>query len=319
MSCRVLLLLVSCLACALAQAQGFPKQPIRIIIGLGAGGVADGMTRTITERMTPALGQPFVLENRPGAGGNIAMEAVVKAPADGHTLLLIGPALVINPALYARLAFDPLKDLAPVSPIALAPFALFTSGTLPVSNVAELVALARAKPGSLNYATVGAGTAGHLAAVLFSSTAGLQVTHVPYRSIQLAIPDLVSGQVHFVFNAYPPLAPMLQGGRLKLMGVSSARRLKQLAEIPTLAETGLPGFEATGWYAVLAPAATPREVLTRLNAEFARALRQAEVAQAVEKMGFDPAPMSLQETERWVSSEADKWARAVKLSGAKVE
>ena len=319
MSCRVLLLLVSCLACALAQAQGFPKQPIRIIIGLGAGGVADGMTRTITERMTPALGQPFVLENRPGAGGNIAMEAVVKAPADGHTLLLIGPALVINPALYARLAFDPLKDLAPVSPIALAPFALFTSGTLPVSNVAELVALARAKPGSLNYATVGAGTAGHLAAVLFSSTAGLQVTHVPYRSIQLAIPDLVSGQMHFVFNAYPPLAPMLQGGRLKLMGVSSARRLKQLAEIPTLAETGLPGFEATGWYAVLAPAATPREVLTRLNAEFARALRQAEVAQAVEKMGFDPAPMSLQETERWVSSEADQWARAVKLSGAKVE
>ncbi len=319
MNCRLLLVLASCLACALAQAQEFPRQPIRIIIALGAGGVADGMTRTITERMTPALGQPFVLENRPGAGGNIAMEAVVKAPADGHTLLLIGPALVINPALYARLAFDPLKDLAPVSPIALAPFALFTSGTLPVSNVAELVALARAKPGSLNYATVGAGTAGHLAAVLFSSTAGLQVTHVPYRSIQLAIPDLVSGQVHFVFNAYPPLAPMLQGGRLKLMGVSSARRLKQLAEIPTLAETGLPGFEATGWYAVLAPAATPREVLTRLNAEFARALRQAEVAEAVEKMGFDPAPMSLQETVRWVSSEADKWARAVKLSGAKVE
>src|SRR5207248_4335876 len=218
---RLMLVLALSAVTALAHAQ-FPQKPIRIIIGLGAGGVADGMTRTITDKVTPSLGQPFVLENRPGAGGNIAMEAVIKSPPDGHVLLLIGPALVINPALYPNLAFDPLKDLVTVSPVAIAPFALFASGMLPVSNVGELISLARSRPGKMNYASVGAGTAGHLAAVLFSAAAGLEMQHVPYRSIQLAIPDLVSGDVQLVFNAYPPLAPMAQSGKLKLLGFSSA-------------------------------------------------------------------------------------------------
>jgi len=271
------LLLVS----ATAQAQ-FPQKPIRIIIGLGAGGVADGMTRTITDKITPVLGQPFVMENRPGAGGNIAMEAVIKSPPDGHVLLLIGPALVINPALYTNLGFDPLKDLTSVTTIAIAPFALFASATLPVSNVGELVAYGKQK--KMNYASVGPGTAGHLAAVLFGAAAGLELTHVPYRSIQMAIPDLVQGDVQFVFNAYPPLAPMAQAGKLKLLGFSSPKRLRAHPEIPTLAETGLPGFEVGGWYAVLAPAATPKEVLTRLNTEFTKALAQPDVSAAIDKM-----------------------------------
>ncbi|HZE59311.1 MAG TPA: tripartite tricarboxylate transporter substrate-binding protein [Burkholderiales bacterium] len=211
------LMLVAALSAAslCAQAQypsQFPQRPIRIIIGLGAGGVADGMVRTITDEVTLALGQPFVLENRPGAGGNIAMEAVIKSPPDGHTLLLIGPALVINPALYTSLSFDPLKDLASVTTIAIAPFALFASATLPVSNVGELVAYGKQK--KMNYASVGVGTAGRLAAVLFGAAAGFELTHVPYRSIQLAVPDLVQGDVQFVFNAYPPLAPMAQAGKL---------------------------------------------------------------------------------------------------------
>ncbi len=295
----------------------FPQKPVRIIIGLGAGGVADGMTRTITDRITPSLGQPFVLENRPGAGGNIAMEAVAKAPADGQVLLLIGPALVINPALYRTLAVDPLKDLAPVTAIAIAPFALFASATLPVTNVGELIAYGRAR--KMNYASVGPGTAGHLAAVMFGAVAGLELSHIPYRSIQLAIPDLVQGDVQFVFNAYPPLAPMAQAGKLKLLGFSSPRRLKAHPEIPTLGESGLPGFEAGGWYMVLAPAATPHAVMARLNAEFTRALGQAEVAAALEKMGFEAAPMSLQESEHFIAREADKWSRSVRLSGAKVD
>ena len=303
-------------AAALAHAQ-YPQKPVRIIIGLGAGGVADGMTRTITDKVTPSLGQPFVLENRPGAGGNIAMEVVAKAPADGHVLLLIGPALVINPALYQNLAFNPLKDLAPVSTVAIAPFALFTSATLPVTNVGELIALARSR--KMNYASVGPGTAGHLAAVLFGAAAGLELTHVPYRSIQLAIPDLVQGEVQFVFNAYPPLAPMAQAGKLKLLGFSSPRRLAGHPEIPTLSETGLPGFEVGGWYMVLAPAATPKEVMTRLNSEFTRALAQPDVAAAIEKMGFEAAPMSMPESERFVAREAEKWSRSVRLSGAKAE
>jgi len=303
-------------AAALAHAQ-YPQKPVRIIIGLGAGGVADGMTRTITDKVTPSFGQPFVLENRPGAGGNIAMEAVIKAPPDGHVLLLIGPALVINPALYQKLSFDPLKDLAPVSTVAIAPFALFASATLPVMNVGELIALARSR--KMNYASVGPGTAGHLAAVLFGAAAGLELTHVPYRSIQLAIPDLVQGDVQFVFNAYPPLAPMAQAGKLKMLGFSSPRRLAGHPEIPTLSETGLPGFEVGGWYMVLAPAATPKEVMARLSSEFTRALAQPDVAAAIEKMGFEAAPMSMAESERFVASEAEKWSRSVRLSGAKVE
>jgi len=295
----------------------FPQKPVRIIIGLGAGGVADGMTRTITDRITPGFGQPFVLENRPGAGGNIAMEAVAKAPADGHVLLLIGPALVINPALYRAMPVDPLKDLAPVTAIAIAPFALFTSATLPVTNVGELIAYGRTH--KMNYASVGPGTAGHLAAVMFGAAAGLELTHVPYRSIQLAIADLVQGDVQLVFNAYPPLAPMAQAGKLKLLGFSSPQRLKAHREIPTLGESGLPGFEAGGWYMVLAPAATPHDVMARLNAEFTRALGQPDVAAALEKMGFEAAPMSRQESERFVAREAGKWSRSVKLSGAKVE
>jgi tripartite-type tricarboxylate transporter receptor subunit TctC len=315
---RLLAALALGAATLLAYAQ-FPQKPVRMIIGLGAGGVADGMTRTITDRITPALGQPFVLENRPGAGGNIAMEAVAKAPADGHVLLLIGPALVINPALYRTMPVDPPKDLAPVTTIAIAPFALFASATLPVANVGELIVLARSRPGRMNYASVGAGTAGHLAAVLFGAAAGLELTHIPYRSIQLAIPDLVQGDVQFVFNAYPPLAPMAQAGKLRLLGFSSPRRLKAHPEIPTLAESGLPGFEVGGWYMVLAPTATPPDVMARLNAEFTRALGQADVGAALEKMGFEAAPMTLQESGRFVAREAEKWSRSVKLSGAKAD
>jgi tripartite-type tricarboxylate transporter receptor subunit TctC len=300
-----------------AWGQQFPAKPIRIIIGLGAGGVADGMTRTITDKVAPALGQPFVLENRPGAGGNIAMEAVAKAPADGHVLLLIGPALVINPALYSRMPIDALKDLVPVTTVAIAPFALFASATLPVSSVGDLVALGRSR--KMNYASVGPGTAGHLAAVLFSSAAGLETQHVPYRSIQLAIPDLVSGDVQFVFNAYPPLAPMAQAGKLKMLGFSSPKRLAAHPDIPTLAESGLPGFSVGGWYMILAPAATPREVLMKLNAEFVRAIAERDVSDTIAKMGFEAAPMSIAESERFVAREAEQWAKSVKLSGAKVD
>ena len=301
-------------AAALAHAQ-YPQKPVRIIIGLGAGGVADAMTRTVTDKIT--FGQPFVLENRPGAGGNIAMEAVIKSPPDGHVLLLIGPALVINPALYTNLGFDPLKDLTSVTTIAIAPFALFASATLPVANVGELIAYGKQK--KMNFASVGAGTAGHLAAVMFGAAAGLELTHVPYRSIQMAIPDLVQGDVQFVFNAYPPLAPMAQAGKLRLLGFSSPRRLAKHPEVPTLSESGLPGFEVGGWYMVLAPAATPREITTRLNTEFARALKQPDVGEALEKMGFEPAPMNLQDAERFVASETEKWSRSVRLSGAKAD
>jgi len=313
---RWLALALACCA-AIATAQDFPRKPIRILIAFGAGGASDAMARTLTDRITPALGQPFVLENRPGAGGNIAMDAVAKAPPDGYLLVLTGPALVINPALYSSLAFDPHKDLAPVAMLAIAPFALFASATLPVNTVGDLLALGRTR--RMNYASVGPGTAGHLAAVLFGAAAGIELTHVPYRSIQLAVPDLVSGDVQFVFNAYPSLAPMAQAGKLKLLGFSSLQRLRKYPDIPTLSETGLPGFDVGGWYIVLAPAATPKDVVGRLNAEFNRALKEPAVGEAIEKMGFEPAPMSIPEAARFLAAESEKWSRSVKLSGAKAE
>jgi tripartite-type tricarboxylate transporter receptor subunit TctC len=315
---HLLFALASCLI-ANAQGQEYPTRPVRIVFVVGAGGVGDGMARIVNERMAASLGQAFVLEHRPGAGGNIAMEAVAKSPADGQTLLLTGPAVVINPTLYRSLPFDPFKDLVAISPIAYAPFALFVSGMSPANNVEELIATMRSRPGGAHYASVGVGTAGHLAAVLFSAAAGIEMTHVPYKSIQQAIPDLVSGEVQLVFNAYPPLAPMLQGGRLKLMGFATSKRLAALPGIPTLAESGLPGFEAAGWYLVLAPAATPRTIVARLNDEFSRTLRQPEVIDGLDKLGLQAAPMSLAETERFVAREAEKWARAVRISGAKAE
>ena len=312
---RLLLALALC-AATLAQAQ-YPQKPIRILIAFGAGGASDAMARTLTDRITPSLGQPFVLENRPGAGGNIAMDAVAKAPADGYLLVLIGPALVINPALYSSLSFDPQKDLAPVATLAIAPFALFASATLPIANVGDLVAYGKQR--KMNYASVGVGTAGHLAGVMFGSAAGLDLTHVPYKSIQLAVPDLVSGDVQFVFNAYPSLAPMAQAGKLRLLGFSSPKRLRKYPDIPTLDETGLPGFDVGGWYMILAPATTPRDVIARLNAEFNRALKEPAVGEAIEKMGFEPAPMTLEESRRFVAGESEKWTRSVRLSGAKAE
>jgi tripartite-type tricarboxylate transporter receptor subunit TctC len=301
----------------MSGAETYPNKAIRFFVPFPAGGSTDAVARAIQPALEKILGQAVVVENRAGAGGTLGVDAVAKAPPDGYLLVLTGPALVINPALYSSLAFDPQKDLAPVATLAIAPFALFASATLPVNTVGDLVALGHKR--KMNYASVGPGTAGHLAAVLFGAAAGIELTHVPYRSIQLAVPDLVSGDVQLVFNAYPPLAPMAQAGKLKLLGFSSPKRLRKYPDIPTLSETGLPGFEVGGWYMVLAPAPTPKEVVARLNAEFNRALKEPEIAETIEKMGFEPAPMSLSEAAQFVASEARKWSRSVKLSGARVD
>lgn len=302
-----------------AQAQTYPARPIRIILPIGAGGVADPMVRLLGDRIAPSLGQGFILDHRPGAGGNIGMEAVARSAPDGYTLLLNGPGTAINPTLYRKLSFDPLKDLVPVAMIAGATFAVFVSGKLPVRNVAEFIAYAKTRPGKLNYASVGVGTAAHLSSVLFSLAAGLEMIHVPYKSIQQAVPDLVSGNVHMVFNAYPPLAPMLQDDRLKLLGFAALKRMSGYPAIPLLAETGLPGFEASGWYLLAVPAGTPLEIQQRLNTEFARALNHPETRDALIKLGLEPMPMGLEDTQSYFAKEVEKWGRAVKASGASAD
>ena len=316
---RSLLALALLLAGSAAQAQGYPQRPVRVYIAFAAGGLADIIARALTDRMSGALGQPFVLENRPGAGGNLAMEAGARAAPDGHTLVMVGPAAAINGTLYKKLSYNPGTDLAPISLMGWGPYAMYVSATLPVTSAGEFIAYARSRPGKLNYASVGIGSGGHLTAVLFALAAGLDMTHVPYKGIQPAAPDLVSGEVQLVFNAFGPLNAFVQSGKIRLVGVTSATRLAQYPEVPTVAESGLPGFEAAGWYMLFAPAGTPREVLERLNAELRAAIAHRETFERINKTGMRPVGQTLDEAAQFLARETEKWGRAVKASGASAE
>jgi tripartite-type tricarboxylate transporter receptor subunit TctC len=302
-----------------AAAQSYPQKPVRLLLTFAAGGQADILARAVAEKMRPAFGQQIIVEPRPGAGGNLAMEAAAKAAPDGYTLVLGTPAVAINGALYKKLSYDPLKDLVPLSMVALGSYVVYASGTLPVNNAAEFIAYARARPGKLNYASVGVGSGTHLAAVLFTMAAGLEMSHVPYKGIQQAAPELVSGEVHLTFNALGPLAQFVQSGRIKMIAVSGAKRSPQLPDVPTLAESGLPGFEAYGWYGLFATAGTPREVLQKLNAEIVRAVSAPDLNERIQSMNLVPAPQSLEEAARFVAAEGVKWAQAVKISNATAE
>jgi tripartite-type tricarboxylate transporter receptor subunit TctC len=302
-----------------SAAQSYPQKPVRLLLTFAAGGQADILARAVADKMRPALGQQIIVEARPGAGGNLAMEAAAKAAPDGYTLVLGTPAVAINGALYRKLSYDPLKDLAPLSMIALGSYVVYVSGTLPVNSAAEFIAYARARPGKLNYASVGVGSGTHLAAVLFTSAAGLEMSHVPYKGIQQVAPELVSGDVHLTFNALGPLAQFVQSGRIRMLAVSGAKRTPQLPDVPTIAESGLPGFEAYGWYGLFATAGTPREVLQKLNTEIVRAVSAPDLNGRIQAMNLVPAPQTLDEAASFVAAEAVKWGRAVKVSNASVE
>ncbi len=307
------------LAFLTGTASAYPDKPVRLLLTFAAGGQADLLARSVTEKMRGPFGQPIVVEPRPGAGGNLAMEAAAKAPPDGYTLVFGTPAVAINGALYKKLSYDPLKDLVPLSLAAWGPYIVYASGSLPVGTTAELIAYLKARPGQLNFASVGVGSGTHLAAVLFTLAAGVDMTHVPYKGIQQVAPDLVSGDVHLTFNAYGPLAQFVQGGRVKMLATTAPRRIPSLPELPTVAESGLPGFEASGWYGFFTTAGTPRPVLEKLNAEIVRALSSPDLNAKIEGMGLVPSPQSLDEAARFVAAEAKKWSRAVKASGASAD
>jgi tripartite-type tricarboxylate transporter receptor subunit TctC len=300
------------------SAQAYPEKPVRLLLTFAAGGQADILARTVTERMRASFGQPIIVEPRPGAGGNLAMEAVAKGSADGYSMVFGTPAVVINGALYKKLTYDPLKELVPVSLAAWGPYIVYASGALPVNTIAELIAFAKSRPGKLNYASVGVGSGTHLATVLFTLAAGVEMSHVPYKGIQQAAPELVSGDVHLTFNALGPLAQFVQSGKIKMIATTAAQRIKQLPELPTIAES-LPGFEAAGWYGFFAAAGTPRPVLEKLNAEIVRAVAAPDLSARIESLGLVPAPQSLDEAARFVAAEAVKWTRAVKASGASAD
>ena len=315
---KLALLAAALVASSAALAQNYPARPIRLVTPYSPGGAGDWVARTATDRIAQALGQQFVIEPRPGAGGNIAAESVVRASADGYTLLFATPLLAINATLYRKLSFDAARDLVPVGVIATGPYVLYATGSLPVKNAGELVAMAKQKPGSINYASLGIGTGPHLGGVLLGLMGGAEFTHVPYKGFGQALPDLASGQVHFSLNGIGVADAFLKDGRVKMLGFTSLARMKEYPDVPTVSET-VPGYEVLGWYGFAAPAATPRPVIERLNAELARVTTSPEFAAQLEKRGLIPQSFSLAQTREFVGRDAERWGRAVKASGAKIE
>jgi len=314
---KLALLGAALLASSCALAQTYPAKPIRLVTPYSPGGAGDWVARATTDRMALALGQQFVLEPRPGAGGNIAAESVVRSPADGYTLLFATPLLAINATLYRKLSFDASRDLVPIAVIATGPYVLYASGSLPIKSAGELVAMAKQKPGSINYASLGIGTGPHLGGVLLGLTAGVEFTHVPYKGFGQALPDIASGQVHFTLNGIGVADAFLKDGRVKMLGFTGLTRMKEYPDVPTVAET-VPGYEVYGWYGLAAPAGTPPAIVERLNAEVVK-VTTSEFASQIEKRGLIPQSFSLAQTREFVARDAERWGRAVKASGAKIE
>ena len=313
-------LLFIALAPGLAAAQSYPAKPVRLLVVFPAGGGADLIGRLLAQKLTERLGQQVVVENRPGAGGTIGTEAAVRAAPDGYTLVLGSPSdLAINPALYRRLSYDPVKELAPIAIFASTPLVLVVHPSLPVKNVKELVALAKARPGQINYGSAGSGSITHLAPAMIVAATGTDLVHVPYKGVPAALTDLVAGQIHMVCGALPGAIALIQAGRLKPLAVTTAERAKALPAVPTLAESGLKDYAVTQWFGPFAPARTPPEIIQRLHRETMQALRTPETVASLARLGADPGDMSHEQFVAFVNSEAVKWAKAVKDSGARID
>jgi tripartite-type tricarboxylate transporter receptor subunit TctC len=309
--------LVAVLATAAAAAQGFPNKPLRVVVGFPPGGAPDILARLFADKAQ--LGQPVVVDNKPGAGGNLGADAVAKAPPDGHVLALATVGThAINGALYAKLPYDMVKDFAPVGHIASAPNLLVVTNDLPVKTVPELVAWLKANPGKASFGSPGIGTSVHVSGELFKSLTGTAMTHVPYKGRQFAIPDLVGGQIQLMFDNMPSALPMAREGKIRALAVTTAKRSAAAPEIPTVAES-VPGFEATTWFAMFAPAGTPKDVVAKLNAELRRVYALPDVAEKLKSLGLEAWISTPEELAQLQASEITKWAKVVKDSGAKAE
>ena len=305
-------------ATAGAIAQSYPNRPVRMVVPLSAGGFADVPARIIAPRLSEVLGQQVFVENRPGAGATIGTDFVAKSKPDGYTLLFTGTPHVISPALYKNLPYDPLKDFASVMLVAAGPYVLVVNPQLPVKSVQELIALAKAQPGKIDYASSGNGSAQHLVSALFASMAGIELSHVPYKGSGPAMQDLLGGQVKVSFAGIPNVMPHVRTGKLRALAVSTPRRAPDLPDVPTVAEAGVPGYDATLWLALLAPAGTPSEIVQKLYAETSRVLREPEVQKAVAATGVDVSVIGPAELPAFLRAEVDKWGKVVRDTGATV-
>jgi tripartite-type tricarboxylate transporter receptor subunit TctC len=306
--------------CAGAQAPAYPTRPIRLVVPFPPGGATDILAREVAKHLTDAWGQSVVVDNRPGAGGNIGSELVAKAAPDGYTLEMgtVGTH-AINASLYSKMPYDHVKDFVPVILVAGVPNVLEVNPSVPVNSVQELIAYAKANPNKLNFASSGSGTSIHLSGELFKVMAGVQMTHVPYKGSAPALQDLLGGQVQLMFDNLPPSLPQIKAGKLRALAVTSATRAPALPDVPTVAEAGLPGFEASSWFGVLAPAGTPPDIVTKLNAEIAKWLTSPEAKEKLAGVGANIAGGTPEDFARHIQAETAKWAKVVKESGAKVD
>lgn len=308
------------LACAAAFAQSYPARPVRLIVPFPAGGAVDITARAVGAELTKSLGQQVIVENRTGAGGNIAAEAAARAAPDGYTLFMATSAiLAVNPVLYTKVPFDPIKDFAPVSLVASAANILIVHPSMPVNTVQELVALLRANPGKYTYGSSGTGTSTHLAAELFKMMAKVDLLHIPYKGGPPSLADLVAGQVNMIFELVPTATPVVKSGKVRALGVAGPRRAPVLPDVPLIAEAGLPGYESTIWFGIVVPIATPAPIVTRLANEIAEAVKQPDLRDRLTNMGYEVGSTTPERMAELVRAELPKWSRVVKAAGAKLD
>jgi len=307
------------LACSTVTAQTYPSRAVRIIVPFGAGGPADVYARFIGQRLQEPLGQPFVVENRPGGGSIVGSDAVAKSAPDGYTLLMMSNTHTVNETLIPKKPFELMRDLAPITGVNYSDLLMVVHPSVQANNLREFIALAKAKPKGLNYASSGPGTPYHMAGELFKAMARVEIEHVPYKGSDGARVGILGGQVQMMFDAITTMAPQVRAGKVKAMGTTGKARSAVLPDVPTVSEAGVPGYEAVIWLGLMAPAGTPRPILERLNAEVNRIISLPDVTAAWAKQGAAPMGMSLGQFDRFLREDIVKWASVVKLSGAKVE
>lgn len=315
----ILAVLAATLAAPSALAQPYPARPVKIIVPYGVGGPADIYGRFIAARLSDAMGQSFVVENRPGGGAIVGTEAVAKSAPDGYTLLMMSNTHTVNETLIPNKPYDLMRDLAPITAVNYSDLLMVVHPSVPANNLKEFVSLAKSKPRALNYASSGPGTPYHMAGELFKHMAGVDIVHVPYKGSDGARVGILGGQVHMMIDAITTMAPNVRAGKVKAMGTTGKTRSSVLPEVPTLAEAGVPGYEAGIWLGLMAPAATPRAILERLNAEIVKVLNAPEVKEAWGRQGAQVMPMTIAEFEHFLRDEIAKWGGLVRATGMKPE
>jgi tripartite-type tricarboxylate transporter receptor subunit TctC len=314
------MLLITCGTLPLAMAQSYPSKPVRLIVSSPPGATSDALARPVAQQLTEALGRQIVLDNRAGAGGNIGAEIVARATPDGYTLFLAqSQTLAINPSLYKKLPYDALRDFAPVAMVGDVEFMIVANPGVPAQTVADLVKLAKAKPRQITYGSASSGSVGHLAAEMLSRMAGIELVHVPYKGAAPALTDLIAGQVNLMFTAGPTAMTQIKAGRVKVLATAGMQRSALLPQVPTIAESGFPGYSFSAWWGVVAPVKTPRPIVMRLNQEINKALATREIKERFGSQGADPVVMTPEAFEKFIRTDYAKWSKVVIESGARVE